>query len=523
MSLTSSMFTCQICADDYVSKSIKTCSYCSEQACNNCIKTYTMNLQNTQKNCMFCNKKFNRIDLIKLFGSTFIDSTDYKNHIKDLLFKEERNHIPKSLPIIEKQNDIKKYNQLIKNLKQEINNDIDNQVYDKYSLEFCIKSGKIHAYNLYLYNIKNNKKKEKIIYKYPCANNKCNGFVNNIWNCQLCDLTTCKNCFTIAEENHECKQDDIDTANIIKNNSKPCPNCNISIIKTDGCDQMWCVSCHTTFDWKTLQIKKSGIIHNPEYFRYLRENGIAIPRYENDNPCNNDYNHSFNLLSVFNRRYKNTIKEIEKAREFNHHSYVTEYITYNLNRTPKFKLNDKSIEKANNYADRKEKECVAILSKPNITTKIDSINIDILYEYYRIINHIRDTVLNGANNTINSYEQWKDKERIRFLTNQINEERYKINLLKHFKTIEYLTHFVDFQSTIIEISKDLLINICNNLEKDVDKAVENDTEKIDIFKKYNIYQTEEVINKICSDWDTINHSYKLSKKLEIPKFTLSRK
>ena len=81
---------------------------------------------------------------------------------------------------------------------------------------------------------------------------------------------------------------------------------------------------------------------------------------------------------------------------------------------------------------------------------------------------------------------------------------------------------VDFQSTIIEISKDLLINICNNLEKDVDKAVENDTEKIDIFKKYNINQTEEVINKICSDWDNINHSYKLSKKLEIPKFTLSR-
>ena len=61
---------------------------------------------------------------------------------------------------------------------------------------------------------------------------------------------------------------------------------------------MWCVNCHTTFDWKSLQIKKSGIIHNPEYFRYLRENGITIPRNENDNPCNNDYNNSFNLLSV---------------------------------------------------------------------------------------------------------------------------------------------------------------------------------------------------------------------------------
>lgn len=518
------MITCQICAEDYDSKSIKNCSYCLEQACNNCIKTYTINLQNTQKNCMFCNTKFNRIDLINLFGPTFIDSPDYKNHIKELLFKEERNHIPKSLPIIEKQNNINKYKDIIKNLQKEINYDLNNLVYDKYSMEFCLKTGKLHAYNLYLNNIKNNKtQKERVIYKYPCANNLCNGFVNNHWNCQLCELTTCKNCFTIAEENHECKQDDIDTANIIKNNSKPCPNCNISIIKTDGCDQMWCVSCHTTFDWKTLQIKKSGVIHNPEYFRYLRENGIAIPRYENDNPCNNDYNHSFNLLSAFNRRYKNTIKEIQKARDFDHGSYISEYISYNFNRTSMFKLNDKSIQRANNYAYRKEKESIDILSKLNITNKIDSINIDILYEYYRTINHIRDIVLNGANNTINSYEQWKDKERIRFLTNQINEERYKINLLKHFKSIEYLTHFVQFQSTIIEISKDLLINICNNLEKDVDKAVENNSEKIDIFNKYNIYQTEEVINKICSDWDNINHSYKLSKKLEVPKFTLSRK
>ena len=88
MSLTSSMITCQICAEDYHSKSIKNCSYCLEQACNNCIKTYTMNLQNTQKNCMFCSTKFNRINLIELFGSTFIDSTDYKNHIKELLLKK---------------------------------------------------------------------------------------------------------------------------------------------------------------------------------------------------------------------------------------------------------------------------------------------------------------------------------------------------------------------------------------------------------------------------------------------------
>jgi len=79
------------------------------------------------------------------------------------------------------------------------------------------------------------------------------------------------------------KKIDIETTELIKKDSKNCPKCNISIMKTSGCDQMWCVSCHTTFDWKTLHIKTSGVIHNPEYYRYMRENGIAIPRNPGDN------------------------------------------------------------------------------------------------------------------------------------------------------------------------------------------------------------------------------------------------
>jgi hypothetical protein len=47
---------------------------------------------------------------------------------------------------------------------------------------------------------------------------------------------------------------------------------------------MYCISCHTSFSWKTLKID-TGEIHNPEYFRFLRENNMHIPRNPNGDDC----------------------------------------------------------------------------------------------------------------------------------------------------------------------------------------------------------------------------------------------
>jgi hypothetical protein len=52
-----------------------------------------------------------------------------------------------------------------------------------------------------------------------------------------------------------------------------------------NCNQMYCVDCHTAWDWKTGRIEV-GVIHNPHYYDFLRKqnNGI-IPRNPGDNPC----------------------------------------------------------------------------------------------------------------------------------------------------------------------------------------------------------------------------------------------
>jgi hypothetical protein len=48
---------------------------------------------------------------------------------------------------------------------------------------------------------------------------------------------------------------------------------------------MWCVSCKVFFSWKTGNVILTGPLHNPEYYRWMRENNQQIPRNDNEEAC----------------------------------------------------------------------------------------------------------------------------------------------------------------------------------------------------------------------------------------------
>ena len=73
------------------------------------------------------------------------------------------------------------------------------------------------------------------------------------------------------------------TADLIKSTTKPCPKCGERISKIEGCDQMWCVTCHTAFSWRTGKID-TGRVHNPHFFEHVNENGQMI-RNPGDQVC----------------------------------------------------------------------------------------------------------------------------------------------------------------------------------------------------------------------------------------------
>ena len=129
-----------------------------------------------------------------------------------------------------------------------------------------------------------------------CPSEECRGFLSSDWKCGLCNLDTCKKCHVLKTEKkqHTCNPDDVETAKLLANDTKPCPKCHTGIFKIDGCDQMWCTQCHTAFSWRTGEIETN--IHNPHFYEWQRSmNGGVAPRVPGDGPCQHEFRLNHNL------------------------------------------------------------------------------------------------------------------------------------------------------------------------------------------------------------------------------------
>ena len=123
----------------------------------------------------------------------------------------------------------------------------------------------------------------------PCPRDECRGFLSSAYKCELCKVFTCSKCHEIIGHNkddpHECDENNIKSAEMIKKDTKPCPTCGTRIFKMVGCNQMWCTNCNCAFDWKTGRLD-SGPVHNPHYYEYLQKNGGGqAPRNPGDIVC----------------------------------------------------------------------------------------------------------------------------------------------------------------------------------------------------------------------------------------------
>jgi hypothetical protein len=139
-------------------------------------------------------------------------------------------------------------------------------------------------------------KKPKVL--FGCPANGCNGFVGSYNNkCLICDVLVCKYCHEIisptkdvepqdvqsAIESHVCDAGTLATLTLVASDSKKCPNCCVSIMRTEGCPVMLCTKCGTFFSWTTLK-RLQGRQHNPHYEEYqrMRNGGLANNQNESE-------------------------------------------------------------------------------------------------------------------------------------------------------------------------------------------------------------------------------------------------
>jgi len=115
-----------------------------------------------------------------------------------------------------------------------------------------------------------------------CPKESCRGFINDRGQCGTCLIFVCAKCRQLkqayVDEDHECKDADVESVKFLRKDTKPCPSCGVPIHKIAGCSHMWCTACHTAFCWSSLKLLNPARAHNPHMVQWLIANGDRTNR-----------------------------------------------------------------------------------------------------------------------------------------------------------------------------------------------------------------------------------------------------
>ena len=350
---------CDICCENLNKSSRKLiqCNYCKKGSCLTCAKTY-ISTELGDPHCMFCKVAWNYNFIKNTFPSAWL-SKDYRHIREKILFDMEIAKIPETQelckPMSEKKSLIKDKQDCqnnLKTLKMELENkksayEICNQdiwlststdVVEKEKLEseshdlFQQKSSidreieaviertklidqKIDILQDRLEHFNPEPSTAKYTQRFKCPISKCRGYVDASFKCGICREKICSECREVSLVDHKCDVTILQNIKLLKEDSKPCPNCASLIFKISGCDQMWCIVCKTGFSWDSGNIET--FMHNPHYFDWVfRQNEgndvDAVRMNHEDLVCNDEKftstNNSFQII----RRIREKVTDAQK-------------------------------------------------------------------------------------------------------------------------------------------------------------------------------------------------------------------
>lgn len=292
---------CVVCTEKFNKSSRKEveCLYCGYKACQKCIQRFLIENTITPK-CMSCNTQWNMEFLRMNFSKSFMNK-EYKAHQKESIQVEAETHLGDYQETVQAEIKIGKLKETEKVWLEE-KFKIDQQLRKINTALFDIRHEIARTKNRM--NIRSTPKQRQDFFM-ACPSHGCRGRLSTAYKCGLCSHFFCPDCHVDKGLNreagdHECKKEDIETVEVLKENTRPCPKCHMGIFKTSGCDQMWCTQCHTCFSWRSGNIL-NGVIHNPHFYEWQRtQNGGRAPRVIGDIRCGGIIP-SFNLYQAILR------------------------------------------------------------------------------------------------------------------------------------------------------------------------------------------------------------------------------
>lgn len=484
---------CIICAEKYTKiKSRIQCPKCNFECCKHCIQNYILS-RAEDPHCMSCKTQHNDEFLYQHINKTFMNAS-YRKHKTNLLFEIEKSRIPETMARVEDYKKNKKaqeeYNQIsqrISELKLEMYR-LENikakkgNLINRYQTGRAVNEHPVPYYGMpdqYENNTTQDQQEqhqEKKKFIHNCPYDDCKGFLSSAWKCGVCEKWACSKCFeglgTTKDPDHVCKKENIESANLIRKETKPCPTCAVPIMKSSGCDQMWCTQCKVAFSWKTGKIVLGGVIHNPHYYQYMHQynenNGHAAMHNPGDVACGGIPNYYH-----MRHRFSSPLCDLMRIT-----SKYIRILNYNLNPESNPESNPDSNPDPNSIPtlDQKQKykEKYKEIYEPEIAAKLNKCKVIIdkiiefnINEFHRVLNHNRDMIftmrtrvmeLQGQADGQNEHGERREM-RVKFIINDISEEKYKAFISKKERERKKLVRILQ----IFELYETITIETFNNV------------------------------------------------------------
>lgn len=408
------MECCQVCCEKINKinhKKVK-CPFCDLTSCRACSQRYILS-SFEDPHCMGCKTRWNR-EFIDSFCTMHFRNTELRKHRENVLFEREKALMPSTQPEVERILKIRKIKDKIRKEQEKFVHILQNGEITQIE-RVHVKIEELYRELARLRNmgeisIDNSR---KFIRQCPLEN--CKGFLNEQWYCGLCDTQFCEKCSEKQHENHVCDPGVVETMTLLNKDSKPCPKCGIVIQKINGCSQMWCVECHTAFNWRTGEII-NGRIHNPHFIEFKKKK--LLSREHGDIPCGGtptyrELREAGAPITILN--YAITIHDLERSILF-----VQTEIPDNLNSRVLYMLN---------YIDEKMFKTFLQRQEKFIEKNRDVLNI------YELLIHTGGDLLRQYVLNINDFEEITQTMKMLFrYGNDIFEslrKRYKCSLPKN--------------------------------------------------------------------------------------------
>jgi hypothetical protein len=238
--------TCMVCIEPFTKQPHRKhaqCPYCDVKACVKCTQAYLVGTHE-DAHCMGCRRGWTREVMDSILLSTWLNG-EYKKHRQNVLLDREKSRLPAAQILVER----RKEGQALEPERVVIADEIaelERQINAK-RVEYYRISRRIEAYyrgedptQTYLNGgAEAAQERERRVFVMPCPATGCRGFLSQAYKCGVCDVYCCPDCREIKgfsqDDVHTCDPNTVATVRAMKKDTRPCPECGISIFKIEGC------------------------------------------------------------------------------------------------------------------------------------------------------------------------------------------------------------------------------------------------------------------------------------------------